>query len=1051
MDKQTIFERTSKGEAELHSSTLIGDIKRALLLVDGTSSLAELEKHALPSLRNSLSILMSELYSKGLIEDASRFSRVPKLVIPAKPKPTGEIKSVATSEFDFTAAYRPPTAAMLAEEAAKEALLSAKLKDKQDIVRRIQAEKEVAKEVENARLEVYQAKKQAALEAQVRADAERHALELAEQARLKEQAIAQAHAELEKLKALAQAEADARVAAELKVLAAAELRVRQEAEIAKLKARQVLLAKAHAAETAALAAADQLKAQQAAALKEQQEKARLMAEREAQDIAERSAQEITEPDANEMAKTMKIKVDSAVVRPENIPKSEKTDPNLRTTTATVLFFDMVAYTKQPVHKQTGMKKLFNQLVMNCLQSVSENRDEYIILDTGDGAAIGFIQHPEEALEVAIKFRDAITSEAKYVDLKVRMGIHLGPINIVVDMNGKPNMVGNGINDAQRVMDFAGVNQLFISRSYYDFVSRLSDEFAEQFYYRGAQKDKHGHEHQVYALNSRTQPHEYPSITADAPTVKIALAPFTLNSIAHESAVATPVVIDKPVVIEPSPTEIASRSVEIQHAKDAKQLEEIQAKKLALMAEIAAQKQADAQATEVKKLAEMQTKAWNQAERRVSEAVKANAERAVLQAASASVESVVKGQKIETAPRAPLPWRNIFIGLTVFLLLAFGAALYVVPIVMPMQEYELKTEQFLADKLQQPVHIGQMRARLLPSPQVTFDDFFMGESNQIRVSRVTVNLAVLTLISPHKTITDIQLEGLKVSGSGLEKMGGWLESVAGDETYPIQTIAFKQAMLETPTFKVEDIEGSFSFNPLGQLILTDLRGEGGKFGATVSHIGAKQELKLSVRNAVLPFLPNWQFNELHATGALTADGISLTQLDASIAGGFLQGSADISWYSGWLVQGNLNAESLDLQKFNRHLVGDLKGLVHFKMQSSEFKNLVASATLGGDFVASKGVIQGIDLIEILRTRGREKAVGGRTNFDTLAGSLSYSKSRYEFRQLDLKKGVLNATGEVVLEQNKLLGHINATLEIQGEKPAVSIQIEGTAKQFNQKVL
>ena len=166
---------------------------------------------------------------------------------------------------------------------------------------------------------------------------------------------------------------------------------------------------------------------------------------------------------------------------------------------------MVGYTKQPVNKQIEIKKQFNRLVSDCLEAMGEG--DRIILDTGDGAAIGFMQHPEDALEVAMQFRQTVMANGHmdYPDLKVRIGIHLGPINVAKDMNGRSNMVGDGINDAQRVMSFAGIDQIFISRSYYDFVSRLSDEYANLFHYRGALKDKHDREHPVYELVRHHKP------------------------------------------------------------------------------------------------------------------------------------------------------------------------------------------------------------------------------------------------------------------------------------------------------------------------------------------------------------------------------------------------------------------------------------------------------------------------------------------------------------------------------------------------------------------
>jgi len=158
----------------------------------------------------------------------------------------------------------------------------------------------------------------------------------------------------------------------------------------------------------------------------------------------------------------------------------------RSMIATVLFFDVVGYTKLSVNKQIELKGQFNKLVSTFIKDIDES--QRIILDTGDGAAIGFLQHPEDAIEVAMQFLHAVIANKHqdYPDLNVRMGINLGPVNVVKDMNGQINMVGDGINDAQRIMSFAPSDHIYISRSYFDVVSRLTSEYAKLFKYRGVQ-------------------------------------------------------------------------------------------------------------------------------------------------------------------------------------------------------------------------------------------------------------------------------------------------------------------------------------------------------------------------------------------------------------------------------------------------------------------------------------------------------------------------------------------------------------------------------------
>lgn len=173
----------------------------------------------------------------------------------------------------------------------------------------------------------------------------------------------------------------------------------------------------------------------------------------------------------------------------------------RTLICSVLFIDIVEYSRKPVLEQGNLKDRFNALLSEALHGVAIN--DRIILDTGDGAAISFIGDPEDALFVATGLRDVIAGfePASQPELETRMGINLGPVRLVKDINGQPNIIGDGINVAQRVMTFARPGQVLVSRSYYEVVSRLSDESSKLFSYEGARTDKHIREHEVYAVGA----------------------------------------------------------------------------------------------------------------------------------------------------------------------------------------------------------------------------------------------------------------------------------------------------------------------------------------------------------------------------------------------------------------------------------------------------------------------------------------------------------------------------------------------------------------------
>jgi class 3 adenylate cyclase len=170
----------------------------------------------------------------------------------------------------------------------------------------------------------------------------------------------------------------------------------------------------------------------------------------------------------------------------------------RTFICSVVFVDLVGYSKRSVSEQLAIKDHFTALLGDALKDIALN--DRIVLDTGDGAAMSFLGDPEDALFVGMSLRDALKPQETVNGAGgIRIGINLGPVKLVKDINGHPNIVGDGINVAQRIMSFAEPGQVLVSRSYYDVVSCLSDDYAKLFAYDGSRTDKHVREHEVYVV------------------------------------------------------------------------------------------------------------------------------------------------------------------------------------------------------------------------------------------------------------------------------------------------------------------------------------------------------------------------------------------------------------------------------------------------------------------------------------------------------------------------------------------------------------------------
>ena len=167
------------------------------------------------------------------------------------------------------------------------------------------------------------------------------------------------------------------------------------------------------------------------------------------------------------------------------------DNDNRTLVCSVLFIDIVGYSKKGVGEQVKLKRVFNKILGGALEHV--HAQERVVVDTGDGAAVTFLGDPEGALFVALAVLDSVG------EVPVRLGINLGPVSLMKDINGLDNVVGDGINVAERVMSFAAQGQVLVSRAFYEVMALLSPDYAALFRQEASRTDKHERAHELYAV------------------------------------------------------------------------------------------------------------------------------------------------------------------------------------------------------------------------------------------------------------------------------------------------------------------------------------------------------------------------------------------------------------------------------------------------------------------------------------------------------------------------------------------------------------------------
>src|SRR5438874_4149114 len=165
--------------------------------------------------------------------------------------------------------------------------------------------------------------------------------------------------------------------------------------------------------------------------------------------------------------------------------------------AHVLFVDIVAYSKMASDDQRAAIEQLNQIVQSTdefRKAESENR--LLKIATGDGMALIFYRSPEDPVECALEISRALKEQ--HPELRLRMGVNSGHVSGVVDVNGRANVAGAGINVAQRVMDCGDAGHILLSKRVAEDLQQFK-HWRPHLYHLGECEVKHGKKIEIVNL------------------------------------------------------------------------------------------------------------------------------------------------------------------------------------------------------------------------------------------------------------------------------------------------------------------------------------------------------------------------------------------------------------------------------------------------------------------------------------------------------------------------------------------------------------------------
>jgi serine/threonine-protein kinase len=156
--------------------------------------------------------------------------------------------------------------------------------------------------------------------------------------------------------------------------------------------------------------------------------------------------------------------------------------------AHVLFIDIVGYSKLSINEQHAAVDQLTQIVRATEQFQKAEASERLIkIATGDGLALVFYASPEAPVRCAVELSRTLKDHPQ---LRLRMGIHSGPVSGVIDVTGRTNLAGAGLNVAQRVLECGDAGHILLSKHVAEDLEEY-DEWRPRLHDLGTCEVKHG--------------------------------------------------------------------------------------------------------------------------------------------------------------------------------------------------------------------------------------------------------------------------------------------------------------------------------------------------------------------------------------------------------------------------------------------------------------------------------------------------------------------------------------------------------------------------------
>lgn len=145
-------------------------------------------------------------------------------------------------------------------------------------------------------------------------------------------------------------------------------------------------------------------------------------------------------------------------------------PTVRAEDGHILLIGLVGHSGLPMSEPRDLIRQLSEIVRRMPEfQRAQSSNQLICLPTGDGMALIFFQNPMAPVHCALEIAEALRN---HPNIKLRMGLHSGPVIRGLNINENLNVAGSGLDFAQQVMNSGDAGHIIVSKRVADNLIQL---------------------------------------------------------------------------------------------------------------------------------------------------------------------------------------------------------------------------------------------------------------------------------------------------------------------------------------------------------------------------------------------------------------------------------------------------------------------------------------------------------------------------------------------------------------------------------------------------